>query len=187
MTHLARGFQQQGLKGKAKYLVPMLIGGTVMGALAYELKQIAAGKTPTPVSEMGTRYWVNAMVYGGGLGIFGDFLFADHNRYGSSPMKAFAGPVVGFIDDLIKLTAGNVMELVTGEKTNAGREMANFIRRYTPGSNLWYTRLVFERIFMDTMEKLINPDFSSDTRRDVNRLSSRSGQEYWWSPGDLTP
>jgi len=187
MTHLARGFQQQGLKGKAKYLIPMLIGGTVMGALAYELKQVAAGKTPTPVSEMGTRYWVNAMVYGGGLGIFGDFLFADHNRYGSSPMKAFAGPVVGFIDDLLKLTAGNVMELVTGEKTNAGREMANFIRRYTPGSNLWYTRLVFERIFMDTMEKLINPDFSSDTRRDVNRLSSRSGQDYWWSPGDLTP
>ena len=187
MTHLSRGFQQVGLSGKFKYLVPMLIGGTVMGAVAYELKQIAAGKKPTPVSEMGTRYWLNAMVYGGGLGIWGDFFFADHNRYGSSPMKTMLGPVAGFIDDLTKLTAGNIMELATGKETNAGREFSNFIRRYTPGSNLWYTRLIFERIFMDTMEKLVNPDFSSDTRRDVNRLRSQTGQEYWWSPGELRP
>ena len=32
-----------------------------------------------------------------------------------------------------------------------------------------------------------NIEFSSDTRRDVNILSSISGQEYWWSPVDLTP
>ena len=83
-THLARGFQQVGLKGKAKYLVPMIISGGVMGALAYELKQIAAGKTPTKPEDMGVRYWLNSLVYGGGLGIFGDFLFADQNRYGGS-------------------------------------------------------------------------------------------------------
>ena len=31
-THLARGLQQTGLKGKAKYLVPLMITGTLFGA-----------------------------------------------------------------------------------------------------------------------------------------------------------
>ena len=187
MTHLARGFQQVGLAGKAKYLVPMIIGGAVMGAFAYELKQIAAGKKPTPPEKMGARYWLNAMVYGGGLGIFGDFLFADQNRYGGSLSKTLAGPVASFLNDLVNLTVGNVLQLASGEKTNAGKELASFIQRYTPGNNVWYTRLVFERIIFDTLEKLLNPNFNSDTRRNVNKLKSRTGQEYWWHPGKISP
>ena len=182
MTHLARGFQQVGLKGKAKYLVPMIAGGTVMGAFAYELKQIAAGKNPTKPEDMGVRYWLNAMVYGGGLGIFGDFLFQDTNRYGGSLSKTLTGPVISFLGDLINLTVGNVAQLASGEKTNAGKELAAFIQRYTPGTNLWYTRLVVERIIFDTLEKLLNPNYTSDTRRKVNQLKSRTGQDYWWSP-----
>jgi len=182
MTHLARGFQQVGLKGKAQYLVPMIIGGTVMGALAYEIKQVAAGKKPTPLNKMGVRYWLNAMVYGGGLGIFGDFLFQDSNRYGGSFSKTLVGPGMAFIGDLIDLTFGNVSELVSGEKTNAGKELAAFIQRYTPGNNVWYTRLVIERILFDTLEKLLNPNYQSDTRRNINSLKRRTGQEYWWSP-----
>jgi len=182
MTHLARGFQQQGLKGKAKYLVPMIIGGAVMGSLAYEIKQIAAGKNPTKPEDMGVRYWLNAMVYGGGLGIFGDFLFQDTNRYGGSLSKTLTGPVISFLGDLINLTVGNVAQLASGEKTNAGKELAAFIQRYTPGTNLWYTRLVIERIIFDTLEKLLNPNYASDTRRKVNQLKSRTGQDYWWSP-----
>ena len=187
MTHLARGFQQVGLVGKAKYIVPMIVGGTIMGALAYEIKQIAAGKTPTKPEDMGVRYWLNAMVYGGGMGIFGDFLFSDQNRYGGSLSKTLSGPVIGFLGDAINLTFGNVAQLASGEKTNAGKELAAFIQRYTPGSNAWYTRLVFERIIMDTLEQLINPNFNKDTRRNIKALKSRTGQEYWWSPGNLTP
>jgi hypothetical protein len=182
MTHLARGFQQVGVGGKFKYLAPMIIGGMVMGAFAYEIKQIAAGKKPTPLKNMGMRYWINAAVYGGGLGIFGDFLFKDTNRYGGSFSKTLTGPVINFLDDLVGLTAGNALQLLSGEKTDTGKELAAFIQRYTPGNNLWYTRLVFERIIFDTLEKLLNPNYQSDTRRKVNQLKSRTGQEYWWSP-----
>jgi len=182
MTHLARGFQQQGFKGKAKYLIPMIVGGTVMGSLAYEIKQVAAGKKPTKPEDMGLRYWINAAIYGGGLGIFGDFLFADQNRYGGSMAKTLAGPVISFLDDAVQLTIGNTLQLVSGEKTNAGKELAAFIQRYTPGSNIWYTKLVVERMIFDSLEKLLNPNYAADTRRNVNKLRSRTGQEYWWSP-----
>ena len=187
MTHLSRGFQQVGLKGKAKYLVPMIVGGAVMGSIAYEIKQIAAGKTPTKPEDMGVRYWLNAIIYGGGLGIFGDFLFSDQNRYGGSFSKTLAGPVASFIGDSINLTFGNAAQLISGEKTNAGKELAAFIQRYTPGSSLWYARVALERILFDSIERLINPDFDSDNRRNINKLKSRTGQDYWWSPGDIKP
>ena len=40
---------------------------------------------------------------------------------------------------------------------------------------------------MDTLERLINPDFDADNRRKERALKSRTGQEYWWSPGEITP
>ena len=186
-THLARGFSQTGLKGKAKYLVPMFITGGVMGALTYELKQMAAGKTMTKPEDMGARYWLNALVYGGGLWIFGDFLFQDKSRYGASMAKTIAGPVVTFLEDAFNLTVGNLIQLGMGEKTNAGKEFAAFVQRYTPGSTVWYIRLAYERLIIDTLEQLINPNFHKDERRKTKALKSRSGQEYWWSPGDLLP
>ena len=182
MTHLARGFQQQGFGGKAKYLIPMILGGTVMGAFAYEIKQVAAGKKPTKLEDMGIRYWINAAIYGGGLGIFGDFLFSDRSRYGQDISTTVAGPVVGFIGDLINLTVGNAAETLSGEKTNAGKELAAFIQSYTPGNNVWYTKLITERLIFDSLEKLLNPNYAADTRRNVNRLKSQTGQEYWWAP-----
>ena len=111
-----------------------------------------------------------------------NILFQDSNRYGGSLSKTLTGPVVNFLSDLINLTIGNVAQLASGEKTNAGKELAAFVQRYTPGSNLWYTRLVVERIIFDTLEKLLNPNFDRDTRRNLRRLRKQTGQTYWWSP-----
>jgi hypothetical protein len=52
---------------------------------------------------------------------------------------------------------------------------------------LWYARVALERILFDSIERLINPDFDSDNRRNINKLKSRTGQDYWWSPGDIKP
>ena len=43
-------------------------------------------------------------------------------------------------------------------------------------------RAVVERLIFDTLEKLLNPNYARDTRRNVNRLKRQTGQEYWWSP-----
>ena len=87
----------------------------------------------------------------------------------------------------ISLTFCNAFELLSGEDTNFGSEFTNFIQRYTPGTSLWYMRLAYERLIIDTLEKLLNPNFSRDQRRKENALYKRTGQEYWWSPGELLP
>ena len=67
------------------------------------------------------------------------------------------------------------------------KNLQHFLQRYTPGGSLWYARLVFERLIIDTLERLINPDFNSDNRRNIKKLKKRTGQEYWWSPGEIKP
>ncbi len=77
---------------------------------------------------------------GGGVGLFGDFLFADQNRYGGGIVNSLAGPVLGSqVPPALKLTLGNLQELAAeGEARNAGRELSRFIEANMPGRSLWY-------------------------------------------------
>ena len=77
-----------------------------------------------------------AMLQGGGLAIYGDFLFSDVNRYDRGMAETMAGPVVSAMNDARKLTIGNAIEFVQGEETKAGKEAIYFARRYTPGGTL---------------------------------------------------
>ena len=186
-THLARGIQKNGAIGKLGYLSNVAITGAIMGALAYELKEISKGRDPTAASEMGFRYWLNALVHGGGMGIFGDLLYADTSEYQTGLAKSIAGPVVSLFSDIIKLTVGNAIQLAAGEKTNAGKEMADFVQNYTPGSSIWYLRLAFERFIIDTIQRMIDPEFDNRNRRNTKRWLKKGSQEYWWSPGEVLP
>ena len=46
-----------------------------------------------------------SMIQGGGMGIFGDFMFGEFNRYGQSFTKTLAGPGFGTADDITSLFA----------------------------------------------------------------------------------
>ncbi|OYX02033.1 MAG: hypothetical protein B7Z15_19205, partial [Rhizobiales bacterium 32-66-8] len=102
----------RGARGAA-YAGSALITLTLGGMLGNWLKDIAAGKDPRPVDSPG--FVLEAMLQGGGLGIYGDFLLADYNRFGNSLASTIAGPVVGLGEDVLKLTAGQFVKLAKGE------------------------------------------------------------------------
>ncbi|RIK92869.1 MAG: hypothetical protein DCC73_11365 [Proteobacteria bacterium] len=184
-THVARALEQKTMAGKASYAANLMIATTVMGAVAMQLKQIAAGKDPRPMDS--DEFWAAAMLQGGGIGIFGDFLFSDVNRFGGSLAQTLAGPVVALGDDIRKLMLGNVMQLPGDDPTNFGRELANFLRRYTPGSSIWYARLAFNRILFDQLQQEIDPGHRDAFRRMEQRARREFEQDYWWRPGEIAP
>jgi len=184
-THIMRGVTAKGAKRKGQYLADLMISTTVMGALAMQLKEMSKGRDPRPMND--TRFWGSAFLQGGGLGIFGDFLFADHNRFGGTFAQSMAGPVVGFGSDIAKLTVGNLQELAQGKDTNAASEMIKFASRYTPGSSLWYARLALERGVIDQMQLWTNPQARSDMNRVVGKYRRQNNQGYWWRPGNTSP
>lgn len=184
-THVARGMQQPGVKGKGRYYADLLISTTLMGALALQMKEISKGRDPRPMDS--NEFWLAAFLQGGGLGIYGDFAFSDVNRFDRGLAETVAGPVVGFADDLRKLTLGNMVQASQGDDTNFSREMIKFAGRYTPGSSLWYSRLALERMVLDQMQLYADPKAKSNMKRLESKFRREYGQKYWWRPGKTSP
>lgn len=162
----------QGRPGSAlSYAAGLLVGNTILGALAIQMKETAKGRDPR---DMGSaEFWATAIAQGGGLGIFGDFFFSDVNRFGGGVAETLAGPGVGFLDDMLRFSVGNTRELVLGEDTRAGREFVQLLRNYTPGGSLWYMRLAYEREVLDQLQQVLDPDAYRSFRRRV-----QSAREY---------
>ena len=183
-SHLHRYWMMSGTN-KAKYMANFLVGTAVMGALALQLKDITKGRDPRPMDT--PAFWTAAILQGGGLGIFGDFMFSQVNRMGTGLKATVAGPSVGMLDDLRNLSVGNVVELMSGKDTNFGAELVKFASRYTPGTSIWYLRAGFERLMFDTVQDWIDPKAAARWRRKSRLYEREYGQQHWWSPGDMTP
>ena len=184
-THLIRGMSQEGVRGKGTYFADLLISATLMGGLALQLKEMSKGRDPRPMDTQ--EFWGAAFLQGGGLGIYGDFLFADRNRYGGGLKETVAGPVVGVVDDALNLTVGNAIQLARGEDTKIGSELARFAQDYTPGSSIWYARLGLERVWWDRLQIMTDPKAKQKMRKRERKYKKDYGQKYWWAPGDAQP
>lgn len=185
-THINRVLSQPGAYAKGVAAADLAISTTLMGAMALQLKEVVKGKDPRPMED--TKFWTAALVQGGGLGLFGDFLFSDLNRYGGGLPQQLAGPVVQFGDDVIRRAfLGNIFEFAAGDETNFGREMVRLMRRYTPGGSIWYSRLAYERLLLDQLQLWADPQAKKNLRQQRKRFKRTTGQRFWWNPGTTAP
>lgn len=186
MTHGRRGLNQETLAKKTAYIAAFGVGMTTMGALGLQMRQISQGKDPmdmNPENEDGRKFWASAALSGGGMGIWGDFLFQNLNRYGGSMGETVAGPVLGFLGDTKQLTMGNAKQLVTGEDTNFGSEATRFAAKYAPAKSLWWARLVLQREIFDQLLLQTDPEAGSKFRSQARRMRKTTGQEHFWPAG----
>jgi hypothetical protein len=186
--HWGRIAQRGGWRSAsgAAYAGSLLITTTLAGAAALQLGSLASGRDPESVTD--PRFWGAAALKGGGLGLFGDFLFADVNRYGGGFGRVMQGPTTQHLWDLWTLTGGNVIETVTeGGPKHLGREFTQFLRSNTPGGSLWYARLAYERVVLDQLQHLVDPEANQAFKRRQKWWQKTRGQEFFWAPGDLTP
>lgn len=160
-----------------KYGAFMLAGLTLFGALSLQMKELKSGRDPRPMTD--GDFWQAAMLQGGGLGIFGDFLFQDTNRFGGSLGTTVAGPVIGFLND--------AKSLVGAEPDKRGRELTRFMRQYTPFGNLWYLEAVFHREVLDQLQIWLDEDAEADFRRKMRQREQDMGSGYWWPMGERLP
>lgn len=179
----------QGVQDKGSYIATMFLGTTAMGAAAYQLKEISKGREPIAMNT--SKFWAAAVQQGGGLGIFGDFLFSDVNRYGQGIGGTIVGPVMPLIDDVAKLTIGNVHEFIGQEGNieqkwaamNLSGDVIRASKQYMPGASLWYTRTAFERLVMEQAQMAADPQAKKKFIRLMKKRKAEYNQEYWWEPG----
>ena len=182
--HWRRGLgMYSNTSGKVGYIASLVALQTIMGAIAMEASDILSGKDPrtlNPESAYGPRNLIAALLKGGALGLYGDFLFADATTFGRTLAGAIGGPMLGAIEDTFKLTVGNVQELAKGEETNFGAEAVKAARGYTPGASLWYTKTVTDRLIFNQMQEYFDPGYLARARAKARR---EYGTTYWWNPG----
>lgn len=181
-THMRRGLIQDSMGGRIKYLATMAAGMTGVGALSIQMRQLSQGKEPRDMDN--SEFWGSAMLAGGGLAIWGDFLFSDVNRFGGGLSQTLAGPVGQFVNDFRNLTVGNIMEAVQGEETKFGAELVRFAKRNTPGTSIWWGRLLLERELWNRLEEYADPKIESKRRRYETKMEKDYKQGYLIPPGE---
>lgn len=175
--------------GGPAYAGGLLLSTTLFGAASLQLKQIAAGRDPRDAGAPWDKpeFWTAAMLQGGGLGIYGDFLFSNVNRYGGGFANTLGGPLTQRATDFWNLTAGNAIQLASGEKTHFGRELVRFGKANIPGSNIWYLKLAWERTVLDQVQYLADPEANKAFKRQQQFWKKGYGQEFFWKPGRMAP
>lgn len=180
-----RMMSQDGGFNRAIYGAKFLALTTLMGAFSSELDQLLNGKDPIDPSANPIRFGARALLKGGGLGFFGDFMFSDKTLQGQiGALAGVSGPSGSTLEALLRLTVGNASLAFTGKETHVGSNAADLAKSVIPGANLWYLKAVFNHLWIHYIQDVIQPGYSS-------RLESRAmhefGQQYWWHPGDLSP
>lgn len=182
MQEVAAGGAARG----AAYAGGIAIGLTLGGGLALQLKNVINGKDTQPMDD--PRFWLQALQTGGGVGLLGDFLFADVNRFGHSLGEQIMGPTVGLASDAMRITGGNLQELIQGKDTKAGKEAVQTLGRYTPVlASMWYLRGAYRRVFLDQLQYLTDPAAHRSFREQERKLRRETQQGYWWRPGAVLP
>lgn len=187
-THISRGLKQKGMTGKAAYLIPFLVSTTLVAAMAHEQRELFKGRKMTNLEGLkSVKYWVARMVQGGGLAIFGDLINSQVNEdFPVDLGKAIMGPPVSFVGDTVKL-AYSALKAGVGADSNIGADFSRYVRRYTPGSSIFWLRAAWERIIVDSLESMINPNFHKKNRNQIKRYQKDQNREYWWQPGETLP
>lgn len=176
--HWKRGMAQQTGVGKAGYIASIMASTTVLGAMAMQLNDMASGKDPQDMTK--PKFWMASFLKGGALGLYGDFLFADTSKGGSSPLAALGGPIAGDIEALFKLKD----DANAGEVDQAGGKAVRLAKSHIPFANLWYTKAATDHLFFHQMQEHFSPGY---LRRMRQRARRENGQDFWWQPGETMP
>ena len=169
---------------------------TLGGALNIQLREMVKGNDPRPMDD--PKFWGASLAQGGGLGIFGDFLYAAEARNGKSAPVTAAGPIGQLVSDGWDLTGGNAIEIGGGlaegkdlgqsvADANVGRDLSGVLRNYNPLSSLWWSRAAFNRAVMDNVQRALDPEAEQAFERRRRRMERETGQGQWWEQGGAAP
>ena len=165
----------------------LIVGSALAGFVSMNAKQLASGQMPrsplgeTPVETI--KIWTAALAQGGGLGIYGDFLFGEQNRNGGDfSWSQLGGPLLSDSEQVAKVVqqaiAGGDVSETTGRSPMPG-ELIRLGSRNVPLINLWYSRLALDYFVLWRLQEAASPGY---LQRYQNRVENQEGRHFWLAP-----
>lgn len=185
MRHWSRAMGMPSAGGRAAYIGTFIASTTILGALSQQLNDMASGRNPREMTgEDAPKFWLGALLKGGGLGLYGDFLLSDHTRYGGGALASMLGPVAGLVDDMVKLGQGIPLNAVEGKPEQTGGDLVKLGKGLIPGANLWYAKAALDHMIFNQLQEYFSPGY---LRKVEQRSKKNFNQTYWWRPQDSLP
>lgn len=157
--------------GEKLGIAQLLLWTTLFGYGAMTAKDLLKGREPRPADDAKT--WVAAMLQGGALGIYGDFIFGEANRFGGGLIGSLAGPTAGAVEGL----ADVLYRVRDGD--DAAAAAVRFGIQQTPFLNLFYARAALDYLVLYSVQEALNP---GSLRRTERRIEKENGQRYLLAP-----
>ena len=168
---MAQGTPQE----KFVYLAKLFAYTTVMGALVAQIQNLTQGKDlddPTTLD-----FYMKSIVKGGSASFLADAISATSDPTERS-VKDFIIPAA-FKDvmSLGTMVSGAGTAYLSERDSSYGAEVINVAKNNIPFQNLWYSRLVFDRLVIAEMQELFDEGYRERKQR---RQESNYNMSYWW-------
>ena len=159
-------------------LVNTIVGTTALGYMVLQAKEVMKGREPRPPDA---RTFLAAAMQGGGLGIYGDFLFGQANRFGGGALETAIGPGINTAFDAIDLLMRTRDQMLTGDEDVRG-DAVRLVKSITPLANLFYTQQALDYMIWYQLQESINPGYLSRMER---RIKRENDQEFFIPPSSV--
>ncbi len=182
MKHWARAGAMPTGVGTAGYVTRLITIGTIMGAVAQQIRALASGQDPPNVAE--PKFWGTAILRGGGLGFYGDFLYSEMTQHDTSLIPALLGPLATEAESAWNLTGAAMFKAGRGERTDEGGNVVRWMRGNTPLLNMWYTKAAFDHLLWNDLQEAMSPGYLDRMKA---KQESQRGTSWWWDAHDKLP
>ncbi len=181
-NHWARALHGNGgnTGSKVGYATTMMVGTWLLGTTVFQLKEIAKGREP--VSWDNKELWMEGFKQAGLMSIMGDIMSSDSRGYGGSVQDFVLGPIGSDANKILwKGFLGSMDDMVAGEKefNDIVKKTVGGIPNYVPGQ-MWYTKLIMERAFLDSMRKFGDPKFELKKSKREAKRKQKFQNERWY-------
>jgi hypothetical protein len=130
-----------------------------------------------------------AFAQGGGLGIYGDFLFGETNRMGAGLVSTVGGPVASDLDKLLQTYGHFKADVEHGDANKAlGHAWPDLVRfgiGHIPFGNLIYLKGALDYLLWHHIYEAISPGWWERTNRRLQKEQGRTMVGY--TPGGSVP
>lgn len=168
--------------GEMVALAQMIAWTTAMGYLSMTAKELVKGREPRDVTDpaVAWRTFLAASAQGGGLGIYGDFLFGQAHRGGGGTASTLLGPALGDIAGLIDIFKRTIRgEEGAGEAFRTALKMASGVHPTTSFIVNGYPRIALDYLFLYRLQEDMSPGY---LRRMESRMRRDNAQEFLFPP-----
>jgi hypothetical protein len=146
----------------------LVLTSTVMGYMSMVAKDLVKGRQPRDPTD--PRTMMAALQQGGGLGIYGDFLFGEaKSRTGGTLISNLAGPTLGTADEMTDIWR----RIRNGD--DAAAKAFNVALGNTPFMNVFYLRPVLDYMILNSLTEAMNP--GALRRREA--LITKENEQGW--------